>query len=210
LRIAAKPRQKPPSLQKVVCLDPESGIYTTMRAADREHLADAEFFRRAYETHHDKLVQIAWRVLRDTAAAEDVVQDVFLELWTSPAAFDARRGNLRAYLRMVVKSRALDRWRSRVVALGVVERAKAEAAASARAADSAAEPLIRKETARAVRQAIDALPQAQREAILLAYGSGLSTPEVAAVTGTPLGTAKSRVRLGLAGARKALLATEAA
>jgi RNA polymerase sigma-70 factor (ECF subfamily) len=149
-------------------------------------------------------------VLHDTAAAEDVVQDVFLELWTSPASFDARRGSLRAYLRMIVKHRALDRWRTRVVALGVVERAKAEAATGARAGDSAADPVIRKETARAVREAIDALPPSQREAILLAYGSGLSTPEVATVTGAPLGTAKSRVRLGLAGARKFLLASEAA
>ena len=199
-----------PILQKVVCVDPESGIYESMRATERKDLADAESFRHAYEMHHDTLVQIAWRVLRDTAAAEDVVQDVFLELWTTPTSFDARRGNLRAYLRMVVKSRALDRWRSRVVALGVVERAKAEAAAGARAADSAAEPVIRKETSRAVRQALDALPPAQREAILLAYGSGLSTPEVATVTGAPLGTAKSRVRLGLAGARRALQAAEAA
>ena len=173
-------------------------------------LANANSFRRAYAAHHDSLVTVAWRVLHDTAAAEDVVQDVFLELWTSPGSFDARRGNLRSYLRMIVKHRALDRWRSRVVALGVVERAKAEAAASARMGDSAADGVIRKETARAVRDAIDALPPSQREAILLAYGSGLSTPEVATVTGAPLGTAKSRVRLGLAGARKLLLATEAA
>lgn len=181
-----------------------------MQAAEREDLADAEFFRRAYEANHAPLVHLAWRVLRDAAAAEDVVQDVFLELWTSPSSFDARRGNLRAYLRMIVKSRALDRWRSRVVAIGAVERAKAEVSTGGHAAESAVDPLIRKETARAVREALDALPESQRHAILLAYGSGLSTPEVATVTGTPLGTAKSRVRLGLAGARKALLAAEAA
>jgi RNA polymerase sigma-70 factor, ECF subfamily len=181
-----------------------------MDSVARETLADADGFRSAYETHHDALVAVAWRVLRDTAAAEDVVHDVFLDLWTSPAAFDARRGSLRSYLRMIVKSRALDRWRSRVVALGAAERVQIEAAAALRTADSAAEPVIRKETARAVRAAIDALPSAQREAILLAYGTGLSTPEVATVTGTPLGTAKSRVRLGLAGARRRLLAGEAA
>ena len=181
-----------------------------MRAIQREDLADPQAFRSAYVQHHDAMVGIAWSVLRDSAAAEDVVQDVFLELWTSPASFDARRGSLRTYLRMIVRSRALDRWRSRVVAIGAVERARAEAAARPRAVDSAAEPLIRKETARAVREALDTLPGPQRQAILLAYGSGLSTPEVATVTGTPLGTAKSRVRLGLAGARKALLAAEAA
>ena len=176
----------------------------------RDDLTDPESFRSAYEAHHDALVAVAWRVLHDNAAAEDVVQDVFLDLWTSPGAIDARRGNLRSYLRMIVKSRALDRWRSRVVALGAVERAKVEASTAARNGDSASEPVIRRETARAVREAIDALPPSQREAILLAYGSGLSTPEVATVTGAPLGTAKSRVRLGLAGARRALQAAEAA
>jgi RNA polymerase sigma-70 factor (ECF subfamily) len=176
----------------------------------RDDLSDAEAFRAAYEANHDALVAVAWRVLRDSAAAEDVVQDVFLELWTTRSAFDARRGSLRSYLRLIVKSRALDRWRSRVVAASAVERAHAEAVSFSRAVDSAAEPVIRQETARTVREVVDSLPRNQREVILLAYGGGLSTPEVATVTGTPLGTAKSRMRLGLARAREALLAAGAA
>jgi RNA polymerase sigma-70 factor (ECF subfamily) len=174
-----------------------------------DHLADAESFRRAYESQHGSLVAIAWRVLRDTAAAEDVVQDVFTELWCSPGAYDARRGGLPAYLRMLVKHRALDRWRSRMVAVAAVERARAQARLGSDADDSAADRVIRRETSRAVRAAIDGLPAPQREAILLAYGTGLSTPEVAIATGTPLGTAKSRVRLGLMAARRSL-AEEAA
>jgi RNA polymerase sigma-70 factor (ECF subfamily) len=176
--------------------------------AGRGDLRDPEEFRVAYAAHHEELVTIAWRVLRDDAAAEDVVQDVFLDLWRSPGAYDARRGSLRTYLRMIVKHRALDRWRSRMVAVAAVERAKVLAGAGAADDESAAERVIRRESARAVRQAVDALPPSQREAILLAYGGGLSTPEVATVTGTPLGTAKSRVRLGLSAARKTL--TEAA
>jgi RNA polymerase sigma-70 factor (ECF subfamily) len=179
-------------------------------AGIRDDLTDAEAFRAAYEAHHDTLVAVAWRVLRDGAAAEDVVHDVFLELWTSPASFDPRRGSLRSYLRMIVKSRALDRWRSRAVAQSAAERAEAEAAASHSAGDSAAEPVMRQETARTVREVVDSLPRPQREVILLAYGGGLSTPEVATVTGMPLGTAKSRIRLGLARAREALLAAGAA
>src|SRR3954469_4207446 len=105
-----------------------------------DDLTDADVFRTAYETHHDALVALAWRVLRDSAAAEDVVQDVFLELWTSRSSFDARRGSLRSYLRLVVKSRALDRWRSRAVAAAAADRAQAEAATTTRAGDSAAEP----------------------------------------------------------------------
>jgi RNA polymerase sigma-70 factor (ECF subfamily) len=173
-------------------------------------LSDAASFRRVYESMHASLVAIAWRVLRDSAAAEDVVHDVFLELWRTPGAYDSRRGGLPSYLRMLVRHRALDRWRSRLVALAAVERAHAQARLGRRADDSAADRVIRRETARAIRAAIDALPKPQREAILLAYGNGLSTPEVASVTGAPLGTAKSRVRLGLLAARRTLLADEAA
>jgi len=185
-------------------------MYMSRRNATRAtiDLSDPDAFRRVYQQHHDELVTVAWRVLRDEAAAEDVVQDVFLALWTSPANFDPRRGTLRSYLRMVVKHRSLDRWRSRLVSTAAVERAKTEATA-AQAGDSAADTVIRRETARAVRAAVDGLPEAQREAILLAYGSGLSTPEVATVTGAPLGTTKSRVRLGLTAARKALTAEAA-
>jgi RNA polymerase sigma-70 factor, ECF subfamily len=174
------------------------------------HLADAEAFRRAYQSQHASLVAVAWRVLRDTAAAEDVVQDVFLELWRSPATYDSRRGELPSYLRMLVRHRALDRWRSRVVALAAVERAQAQARSGRHADDSAADRVIRRETARALRAALDDLPAPQREAILLAYGSGLSAPEVATVTNTPLGTAKSRVRLGLMAARRRLIEADAA
>ena len=129
---------------------------------------------------HDALVAIAWRVLRDTAAAEDVVQDVFLELWCPPARL--RPGARRAARRTCGCSCSTVPWTdgarewSRSAA---VERAQAQAAPGPPADDSAAERVIRRETARAVRAAVDALPPPQREAILLAYGSGLSTPEVA-------------------------------
>jgi RNA polymerase sigma-70 factor (ECF subfamily) len=110
---------------------------------------------------------------------------------------------------MVARHRALDRWRSRVVAGAAAARLAADATGERGAEDSAADRVIRTETARAVRQAVDALPPSQREAILLAYGSGLSVPEVATATGAPLGTAKSRVRLGLRAARQTLTAAGA-
>jgi RNA polymerase sigma-70 factor (ECF subfamily) len=176
----------------------------------RNESVDSEAFRAAFETYRETLVAIAWRVLRDRGSAEDVVQDAFLELWTTPTSFDSRRGSLRTYLQMLVRSRALDRWRARMVAVSAVERVRAEASAGEHTAASAADPVIRKETARTVREVVDSLPRSQREVILLTYGSGLSAPEVATVTGMPLGTAKSRMRLGLARAREALLEAEAA
>src|SRR4051812_42232170 len=109
-------------------------------------LRNPESFRHVYESNHDSLVVIAWRVLRDAAAAEDVVQDVFLELWCTPKSYDPTRASVRSYLRMIVKHRALDRWRSRVVAIGAVERARAQVRVAAGAGDSAAESVIRRET----------------------------------------------------------------
>jgi RNA polymerase sigma-70 factor (ECF subfamily) len=169
-------------------------------------LTDSSAFQRAYQDHHDELVRVAWRVLHDDAAAEDVVHDVFVHLWLSPGSFDRSRGTLRSYLTMTVRHRALDRWRSRVVAGAAAARMAALAAVDGAAEDSAADRVIRTETARAVRGAIDALPKAQREAILLAYGRGLSVPEVATATNAPLGTAKSRLRLGLQAAGRRLAA----
>lgn len=172
-------------------------------------LADAAAFERAFHSHRDAMVATAHQVLRDRAAAEDVVQDVFLHLWLVPHAYDARRGGLRAYLTMIARHRALDRWRSRAVAAGATERLAAQVAMHAAPDDSAADRVMRAETAAAVRQAVAALPRAQREAILLTYGAGLSVPEVARATAAPLGTAKSRVRLGLHATGRTLAASGA-
>ena len=174
-----------------------------------EDLTDPLTFRRIYEAHQRDLVSVARRVLHDHDAAEDVVQDVLVNLWLSPASYDSSRGNLRGYLTMIVRHRALDRWRSRVVATAASARLAAQAPSDGAVEDSAADRVMNKETARAVRRAVDTLPASQREAILLTYGGGLSVPEVATATGTPLGTAKSRVRLGLRAAGRRLAAEAA-
>jgi RNA polymerase sigma-70 factor (ECF subfamily) len=169
-------------------------------------LTNPTAFRRAYERHHNAMVAVAWRVLRDEGAAEDVVQDVFMQLWLNPGAYDPRRASLSTYLTTIVRNRALDRWRTRVVASAAAARLAAQAATEHNGDNSAAAQVIRAETARAVRGAIDTLPPTQREAILLAYGSGLTANEVATLTGAPLGTAKGRLRLGLQTAGKRLVA----
>ena len=171
---------------------------------DRPDLSNAAAFERAFLAHRESMVLTAQQVLRDRSAAEDVVQDVFLQLWLAPHRYDPRRGRLGSYLTMLVHHRALDRWRSRAVAGSTVDRLAEQVAAHAAPSDSAADRVMRKETARAVRAAVEALPRTQREAILLTYGAGMSVPEMAAVTNTPLGTAKSRVRLGLRAAGQTL------
>jgi RNA polymerase sigma-70 factor (ECF subfamily) len=146
------------------------------------------------------------RVLRDEAAAEDVVQDVFVHLWLKPDSYDPERGSLASYVSMLARSRALDRWRSRSAREHAVERAEVEARASTEPAESAAEPVIRRERSRTLLGMLDTLPGDQRDALLLAYGRGLTAQEIARVKEVPLGTAKSRVRLGLRKARATLQA----
>jgi RNA polymerase sigma-70 factor (ECF subfamily) len=163
-------------------------------------LSNPEAFERAYREHRTAAFAAAVHVLRDPAAAEDVVQDSFMQLWNRPAAFDDRRGSLRSYITLLARSRAIDRWRTQGVQESTVERLSATLARDPEA--SAADRVIERDrSARAV-SVIDRLPAPQREAVLLAFGGGLTTSEIATAVGVPLGTAKSRVRLGLAKLRE--------
>jgi RNA polymerase sigma-70 factor (ECF subfamily) len=163
-------------------------------------------FERAFELHRTVMLGAAASVLHDQAAAEDVVQDVFIQLWLSPSSYDPSRGSLRSYLMMLTRSRAIDRWRSRSAARGALERSAVETPVTSAQADDAAEVVIRRDGAREAVAAVAQLPPPQRDALLMAYGAGYSAREVAQATGTPLGTAKSRMRLGLSRAREALTA----
>ncbi len=173
-------------------------------------LRDARQFNEAYTRLQPLAVASANRVLRDEAAAEDVVQDVFVQLWLRPDMYDASRGSLASYVSMLSRSRALDRWRSRSAREHAVERAEEAAKVDAQVTESAAEPVIRREVSRTLLTALETLPGDQRDALLLAYGRGLTAQEIARVRQVPLGTAKSRVRLGLRKARAELETTAVA
>ncbi len=169
-------------------------------------LRDPQQFNRAYREHAPAMLTAANRVLRDLAAAEDVVQDVFMHLWRKPDGFDPGRGSLSSYLTMMARSRALDRWRTRSARDAAVERSAQQVRLERPVAEDAAEPVLRKESQHRVLRALDELPGDQREAVLLAFGKGLTAREIAAAAKVPLGTAKSRVRLGLQKARVEMVA----
>jgi RNA polymerase sigma-70 factor (ECF subfamily) len=129
-------------------------------------------------------------------AADDVVQDVFVDLWCHPQRYDASLGSLRTYLTLCARHRALDVLRSELRRAGREER-------SARGLPTPRQPSPGEEVADAdaasiVRSAVSGLPPDQRQAVELAYFSGLSYRDVARRMGIPEGTAKSRVRLALA------------
>jgi RNA polymerase sigma-70 factor (ECF subfamily) len=159
-------------------------------------LRDPHTFERAYKEHRARAFAAALGVLRDPAAAEDVVQDVFAQLWRRPRAFDSKRGLLRSYITMMARSRAVDRWRTQTARDAAVERLAATAG-EPRHEQSADERAIERESSAHVVSILHRLPPPQREAVLLAYGKELTAREIAEVMGVPLGTAKSRVRLGL-------------
>jgi RNA polymerase sigma-70 factor (ECF subfamily) len=176
----------------------------SMGATPEAELSSRQDFERAYRTLAPGARRAAVRVLGDHAAAEDVVQDVFMDLWERPEAYDSRRGPLSSYVVMIARARAIDRWRSSRARGRASERVAQETERAA-AQESAADGAIRRERARQVLRALGRLPRSQREALLLT-GSGLGHKEIASATGAPLGTVKGRVRLGLKRTR-ALLAS---
>jgi RNA polymerase sigma-70 factor (ECF subfamily) len=128
-----------------------------------------------------------------------VVQDVFLRLWRRPQAFDARRGDLGTYLRLMARSRAVDLWREGQSRGRAADRLKLVVADEGPHDGDRPDELLERDGDRAaVRAALRALPPAQREALVLAYWGGLTAEQIARREAIPLGTAKSRIRLGLA------------
>lgn len=162
-------------------------------------LDDPRVFERVYDEHARSVYAAALRILGDATQAQDVTQDVFLRLWRRPGRFDARRGDLGAYLRLMARSRALDVWREAQAAGRMSDRLKVVVAADEAPVDGVPLPAVERGEARtAVRAALERLPIAQREALVLAYWGGLTADEIARRAQVPLGTAKSRIRLGLA------------
>jgi RNA polymerase sigma-70 factor (ECF subfamily) len=161
-------------------------------------LSEPEEFSRLYDEHAAGVYAAAYRILRDDARAQEVAHDVFLALWHEPHRFDAARGQFGSYLRLMARSRAVDVWRRGQTASRAHGRvATLDASLPVRAEDSPAESAERTEQAARVRAAIARLPESQRETIVLAYWGELTAEQVARRVGIPLGTAKSRIRMGL-------------
>ena len=163
---------------------------------------DASVVGSLYDRHARAVFSLAIRVLGDRADAEEIVQDVFAQVWSQAARFDAARGTFAAWVLMMTRSRAIDRLRAR------------RAGGASVAAETVAEPVdpiptqeqsvIAGEDVDRVRGALQDLNASQREAIELAYYEGLSQSEIAERLQEPLGTVKTRIRSGLLKLRAAL------
>lgn len=167
-----------------------------------DELRGDDAFSRMYAQHAPRVIAVATSVLNDRAAAEDVAQEVFLSLWRNPGAYDARRGSLGTYLSLLGRSRAIDRLRSEASARNALQKAAAEVEVRQASAPDAADSAFARSRTKAALAALDRLPVPQRQAVV-ASALGLTSVETAEIAGVPLGTAKSRLRLGLGRAREA-------
>jgi RNA polymerase sigma-70 factor (ECF subfamily) len=159
-----------------------------------------------YERYKTMAYSIAYRITNDAAAAEDVVQDAFLGVWRNASRYVEGRGSVKTWLLSIVHHRAIDAIRRRRPVAELPEREDVPPPAL-RLPDVWGEVAANLD-AEAVRGALAALTDVQREAIELAYFGGLTQVEIAERTETPLGTVKSRMRLGLLAMRRTLAADE--
>jgi RNA polymerase sigma-70 factor, ECF subfamily len=165
------------------------------RVLARDQSAMAEIFDR----YSGMAYSVAMRVVKDSAQAEDVMQDVFFQVWQNPGAFVSDRGSLGAWLAVVVRNRAIDVIRRRKPT-DAVEDVILPASTNV-AAEVEHRTLIER-----VRNVMKDLPPEQRESVELAFFEGMTHAEIAQKKGEPLGTVKTRIRTALMSVRKAFQA----
>jgi RNA polymerase sigma-70 factor (ECF subfamily) len=160
---------------------------------------DTQAMASLFDRYSGTVYSVALRVLKDTGQAEDVMQDIFIQIWKKPGAFVSGRGSLGAWLVVVARNRAIDTLRRRRPTDSVED--VVLASSTDLAAEAERNTLMEK-----VRIHLGQLPPEQRKSVEMAYFEGLSHSEIAEKTGDPLGTVKTRIRLALITLRKAMQA----
>jgi RNA polymerase sigma-70 factor (ECF subfamily) len=157
-----------------------------------------------YDRHHAMAYALALRITTEPGLAEDVVQDSFLGLWRNAGRYAEAKGSVRGWLLAIVRHRAIDTIRRQKKGVTLDDGTTDIVPAALTLPDIWPEVAGRLD-AEEIRVALEGLPSAQREAIEFAYFDGLTQREIATRTGAPLGTVKSRMRLGLVALRRELL-----
>lgn len=160
-----------------------------------------------YDRYSPLVLALCQRVLRDSGQAEEVLVDVFFEVWTKADRFDPSRGSPMTYLLTLARSRAIDRKRSQASRPKITSDFT-DAAALSDPVPNPSESIDLKERGAAVRAALAELEPAQREALECAFYEGLSHSEVAAKLNRPLGTVKTHIRQGIIQLREKLRTTQ--
>jgi len=168
----------------------DSFLVSAIRSGDERAMTEL------YDRYSPLVYSVALRVLADTGNAEDVLQEVFMQLWRNPDLFDSSRGSLGPWRAVIARNRALDALRRRKSDSNVDDVIVYVNHDMSAAAD-------RSRAMHKIREVLGGMPGPQRTVLELAYFEGLSHTEIASKTGEPLGTVKTRIRAGLLSLRKA-------
>ena len=163
------------------------------------HSGDQRAMASLYDRYSRVVYSVALRVLRDPAAAEDVLQEVFMQIWRNPSSFASARGSLGGWLSVVARNRSIDTLRRKRPATSVDD---IDLASPLNVADEAERNTLMERARIVIRQ----LPREQRKTLEMAFFDGLTHSEIAEMTGDPLGTVKTRIRSALLTLRKAFQA----
>lgn len=159
---------------------------------------DEAAFARLYDRYERPLFSVAFHVLRDATAAEDVLQDVFVQLWERAAQYDPACGKPLTWAVVLTRNKCIDRLRGQQRRQRLNQAARElDAAPATGQADQASERMVLNEQVELMRQALAELPAEQRHAIELAFLRGRTQTEIAAELAVPLGTVKARIRRGM-------------
>jgi RNA polymerase sigma-70 factor (ECF subfamily) len=159
---------------------------------------DRRSFEALYQRYSGVLFSTAYRVLNDETAAEDVLQDVFVQIWEKAPLYDSSRGKPLTWAVTMTRNKAIDRLRSQQRRNRLRDELESEAALFEEFSDrSSLDEVQVIESGALIRRAVQQLSKEQRQAIELAFFSGMSQSEIAEVIGEPLGTVKARIRRGM-------------
>jgi RNA polymerase sigma-70 factor, ECF subfamily len=157
--------------------------------------ADAEAFATLYNRHSRAAFSLAYRMMGERQASEDLTQDAFLKVWRSASSYRAERGSVRTWILSIVHNRGIDQIRSQASRRRTQD--KIEASAPRSQPSEAFAETLRNTQRDQVREALDTLPPEQLKILELAYFSGYTHVEISDLLRLPLGTVKGRMRLGL-------------
>jgi len=162
----------------------------------RTRRRDPDAFAKLYDRYSRLVYSIALRVARNESMAEDILHDVFLQLWQQPEQFDSARGNLPSWMAVITRNRAIDRIRRQRVTVDPTEVVLMSTL-------DIGSDLERSNFVERVKEVLRGMPEAQRKAVELAFFDGQTHAEIAAAMNEPLGTVKTRIRAALITIRKA-------
>lgn len=172
--------------------------YATLADEDLMSLVeggDAGAFSALYDRHSRAAYSLAYRMMGDRQAAEDVTQDAFLKAWRSAASYRSERGSVRTWILSIAHNRGIDQIRSQASRRRTQDRVE-QAAPRSQPSEAFAETWRNRQREQ-IREALATLPSEQLKILELAYFSGYTHVEISNLLGLPLGTVKGRMRLGL-------------